>query len=363
MDGIEVSPIDRAKYRFLLWLREKLYERPAGYMLRDGVVPPSIQKINAFFAGKPMGIFLPYEVYTEEGLFLQDDSMGLAMELTVFHRLRLDVGAELQQELLQLLPDGYFCQVQLANLGSTNRYRVLLTVTGHKDTADRKMLVALREQIADLCLGFGITASNLQPESLLSLITALFDDEYRHCAPAYDDTSLIKNQAGHAHVSIRDSRIVLSEDGHVFREILVSQSRRFGLTEILPLQGLYPVLLHAGKSFLSFNFRKSGTAVEGQFAVFELVTPGGASNLPGIFSRHDWLLEHDRFNTHLTLLSSLPLGISPGLYPYLKEARRWRPFTMVQAGALMPLTYMPNDIEAMATNTVTTRAVGEVAHA
>lgn len=363
MDGITVSPIDRAKYRFLLWLREKLYERPAGYMLRDGVVPPSIQKINSFFAGKPMGIFLPYEVYTDECLFLQDDSVGLAMELTVFHRLRFDVAAELQQELLQLLPDSYFCQLQLAKLGETGRYRVLLTVTGHKDMADRKMLVDLRGQIVELCLGFGITASNLQPEGLLTLVNGLFDDESHYQASGYDNNVLIKNQAGHSSVSIRDGRIVLSEEGCVFREILVSQARCFGFNEPQPLQGLYPVLMYSGKVFLSLNFRKEGKAIEGQFVVFELVAPGDEAALPGVFSRHEWLLECDRFNTHLTVLSALPLGISPGLYPYLKEARRWRPFAPHQVCALMPLSYMPNDVAAVATGLATAQPVAaEVAY-
>lgn len=369
MDGVAVSGFDRWKYRAILWVREKLYERPAGFLLKEGAVPPSIQAINHLFAGRPVSIFLPYEAYTDDGLFkacagrvkgqvVPTFAFGLA--LTSRSRIDAATGAALQASLLEALPAGFVLQTLTAVLpGAEGRYTALLCCTAPAG-ADRQAVLDCRDGYRERLQAFGLGAAVLTPEDVLGFVRQAFDAPEGEGAP-YDDGELIKNQAGYAGVSLTSDRMQLATERGVFRELALFNGRRYGWDRFYPLASLYPALVSGVPHILSVCAERRDEGFAGNFLVAEILEPGQSPRLPALFEGNGWLIEQDRYNAHLTFLGLIPMGVSAQVAHLKWTQRRWRLFDAEQLGTVLPLPYQANGAaERTRTNNVVSL---EAAHA
>lgn len=343
MDGIKVSAFDRAKYRALLWLRDKLYERPAGYLLQEGATPPSMQRIQAFVGACPAGLLSPYEVYTDDGLYRNDDAIALILTLSSEHRLPWDTAAKLQTLLLEILPPGITYQVQLVRVADDGRYTCLLTASAPITADNRAALLRMRPVLEDMLVEAGIQAGAFEPDALITLMRQLFDAPSASSI-SYDDQALIKNQFGAARLSFESGRFGVQMGDRNLRWLKPYQVRAVSPDPQSRLQSLLPALLNKGGFVLSFNFKSASAGVLGQVTLLDIQRVGSQSSLHTVLARNGWLLEEDRFSAHLTLLSSLPAAIGPSLQAALKQTRRWRTWAEHEAGAMLPLPYMANQV-------------------
>lgn len=349
MDGVAVSGFDRWKYRAILWVREKLYERPAGMLLQEGAVAPSIQAINHLFAGRPVSIFLPYEAYTDDGLFkgyagrvkgqtLATFAFGL--KITSSSRLdALEAGA-LQEALLQALPVGFVLQLLTAVLpGQAGSYTALLCCTAPAGT-ERQAVLDCRDGYSERLQAFGLGVAGLTPDDVLGFVRQAFDDPAGEGEP-YDDAELIKNQAGAAGVSLAADRMQLSTGDRVFRELALYNGRRFGWDRFFPLAPMYPALL-GRPHILAVSAQRREDGFAGNFLAGEILEPGQAPRFQSLFEDGGWLIEQDRYNAHLTFLGLIPMGVSAQLATLKWTQRRWRLFDGEQLGTILPLPYQAN---------------------
>lgn len=352
MDGVAVSGFDRWKYRAILWVREKLYERPAGMLLKEGAMPPSIQAINHLFAGRPVSIFLPYEAYTDDGLFkaytarvkgqrIATFSFGLA--LTGSSRLDALEASALQESILQALPAGFVLQTLTAHLpGQEGGYTALLCCTAPAGT-DRQMVLDCREGYSERLQAFGLGAAVLTPADVLAFVRQAFDVPTEEGVP-YDDNELIKNQAGYAGVSLTADRMQLSTQLGVFREVALFNGRRYGWDQFFPLAPMYPALMSGGPHILSVCAQRREEGFMGTFLAAELLEPGQAPRLARIFEDGGWVIEQDRYNAHMSFLGLLPMGVTEQLAKLHGAQRRWRPFEGDQLSRILPLPYQANTV-------------------
>lgn len=349
MDGSGINPIDRFKYRAIKWVREKLYEVPAGFLLAEGALPPSIQAMNQLFKDRPLSVFLPYEVFTEEGLFktvVGNDGAHLraifsfSLTLTTPRRLGRVESEALQRLVERELPEGYFLQVIAARLpGDLQNYTAMLCLSS-PEGEDRSRVLAVREAYEHALDRLEIANKRVDADGLLHFIAQAFD---RADAAGYDDTELLKNQCGCSGLNIQGERIELvdSED-KPFRDIHLFNGRRFGFKAFLPLADIYPAILNGMNYLAVTSLQREGEGVVGQFVFAELTAPGATSQAAAVFSSRGWLIERDGFNTHLTFLTLIPMGINAGMAELLLQKKRWRSFTLEQLYQILPLPYQAN---------------------
>lgn len=310
---------------------------------------PSIQAINHLFAGRPVSLFLPYEAYTDDGLFkafagrvkgqtLATFAFGL--RLTSDARLdALEAGA-LQEALLQALPDGFVLQLLTAVLpGQSGGYTALLCCTAPAGT-ERQAVLDCRDGYAERLQAFGLGVTALTPDAVLGFVRQAFDAPAGEGAP-YDDAELIKNQAGDAGVALTADRMQLSAGGRVFRELALFNGRRFGWDRFYPLSPIFPALLGRPHILAVCAQRREG-GFAGNFLAGEILAPGEAPRLQSLFEDGGWLIEQDRYNAHMTFLGLIPMGVTAQLAALKWTQRRWRLFDGEQLGTILPLPYQAN---------------------
>lgn len=351
MDGIKVTAVDRLKNRFKLWLREKLYELPTAHHLKQGLDPGMVHALNSFFSGRDLSMYLPYEVYTEEGLFKNEESYAFGLEISSTGRMGFKDAEGLQIELLSGIPKGLFIQFQVFTGGAKHGYRSWLTVTGALTHEVRMQLIATREKLIEVLSRKGLLVDGVDPQMLLGLLSGLLDVEP---VTGYDDELLVKTQAGVSRVDVRNGRLMLSKDGVRFRDLIIYQARRFGVMEPVWIRRVLDALVNDDLDctiqktnfFISLNFRQGEEGVEGQLLVMEMVEVGAAGQVEAMLLREEWLIELDRFSTHLSWLSLMPFGVGPMVFSGLEKQRRWNPIGMEIFTRIIPLPYKANAVES-----------------
>lgn len=351
MDGIKVTAFDRAKNRFKLWLREKLYELPTAHHLRQGLDPGMVRALNSFFSGRDLGMYLPYEVYTDEGLFKNEESYAFGLEISSVVRVGFKDAEVLQLELLGAIPKGLFVQFQAFTGGAEHGYRCWLTLTGGLTDDVRGQLTKTREVLKEILSRKGFLVALVDAQMLLELLSGLLD-----VVPVatYSDEHLVKTQAGISRVDVRNGRLMLSHNGERFRDLIVYQARRFGVLEPVWIRRVLDVLVSDDLKitdkkvdfFISLNFRQGDQGVEGQMLIMELVEVDQTGCLARLMLEEEWLIELDRYSTHLSWLSLMPFGIGPMVFGGIEKQRRWNPISMDNLSRIIPLPYKANAVES-----------------
>lgn len=347
MDGIKVTAVDRLRNRFKLWVREKLYQMPTAHHLKQGLNPGMVVALNSFFAGRDLGMYLPYEIYTDDGLFKNEESYAFGIEVSNSGQMGFKDAQALQIELLGGIPKGLFMQFQIFSEGAEQGYRCWLTVTGALNSDVRHQLISVREKISEVFLQHGFYVAAVNPQMLLSLLSSMLDIE---TVKEYDDEYLVKTQAGFSRVDVNNGRLMLSTDGVAFRDLVVYQARRFGVMEPVWIRRVLDALLHEAviqkfNFFISLNFRQSDEGIEGQLLVMEIVDAGGVARVAEKMLEEEWLIELDRYSTHLSWMSLMPFGVGPMIFSGLEKQRRWNPIGMEKLARILPLPYKSNAIE------------------
>lgn len=349
VDTASVSRVDRWKYRGILWVRARLYERPAGMLLQEGQLPPSLRAINSLFAGRPVSGFLPYEAYTGDGLYKTVSggdprrfvpTFSFALTLTSGQRLAAPAARVLQDQVLERLPPGHVLQCLTGRLpGIAQGYAALLCVTAPAGEG-RAAVTALRDDLVAAVAQSGVAVALLSPDDLLAFIRMAFDPTSE--GPGYDEGVLLKNQAGAAGLHLSADRLQLRSADGVFRELALFNGRRYGSGRSIPLATLFPALLNGGPHWVGVIVQRRPEGLVGNFLAAEFLAPGAPATLASTFQAGGWLIEQDRYHAHMTFLGLLPMGINPGLADILLRQRRWRPFPVEQLAPLLPLPYQAN---------------------
>lgn len=349
MDGLAVSPIDRLKYRGIHWLLEKLYERPAGVLIAEGAIPASIQAMDMLFENRPLAAFLPYEVFTDDGLFKTVNGTKRQNSQTIFsfgfalnipHRLQVAQARALAQGIEDALPEQYTLQVMNARLpGDEDRYSAFVCLTA-PDNAPREDVLKLRETYENLFADFEISADRFTPDAIMGFIGQAFDTVP---AAAYDDHQIIASQCSFAGVKITLENVQLrTEDGNIFRELYLYSPRCYGLKGTIPLLGIFPAIINELHFITQYAGRRTESGFVGQFVFAELTEPGKPSKAPSVFSGAGWLMERDVYNAHLSLLSLFPMAISATMAGQMVRLKRWRAFSANHVRAILPLPFQAN---------------------
>lgn len=350
MDGIAVNPIDRLKYRGLRWLLEKLYERPAGFLIAEGAMPASIHAMDRLFQNRQLGAFLPYEVFTDEGLFKSVYGKKFSKPYTVFsfalalkmsHRLEASQARAMALVIEQALPPRYVLQAITARLpGEDNSYTALLCLTAPNNTP-RDVVLSVRDRIEDLFHDFDMTAERLDPNALLQFVNQAFDLD---TSMPYDDHALISSQCGFVGVNITPQGVELKDaDGDVFRHLHLYTTRRYGMgPQPIPFLSVFPSLVNDLHFIAQFVGIRDDHGLIGQFVFADITEPGEVSQAQNIFASRGWLIEKDVYNAHLSFLSLLPMAVSVPMAAQFISLKRWRRFSDTQVQAILPLPFQAN---------------------
>lgn len=349
MDGIAVNPIDRLKYRAIRWLLEKLYERPAGFLLADGAIPASIQAMDMLFENRPLAAFLPYEVFTDEGLFKSVNGSKLQRAHTIFsfafalkvpHRLQAVQARALAQVIEASLPSHYVLQVISARLpGDEDQYTALVCLTAPDDTP-RSSVLAVRDVYEAVFYDFDIAVERLDPDSLLRFVCQAFDSE---AAAPYNDHDLICDQCAFSGVGITPQGIELRNAENVpFRVLHLYTPRRYGMGDPIPLLQIFPAIINDLRFIAQFVGTRDADGLAGQFVFAEIAEVGEGSHAPDVFASRGWLIEKDVYNAHLSFLSLFPMAVSATMAKQLLRLRRWRRFNAEHVQAILPLPFQAN---------------------
>lgn len=356
MDGIKVTPLDRFRNRLRLWIREQFYQLPMGHHLQQGLNPAMVNTLNTFFAGRDLGMYLPYEVFTEEGLFKNEESYSFGIRIASAKSIGFKQAKELQLDLLGKLPKGLFLQFQMTNIGHSETYECWLNVTGEQTPMVREELISVRADVSQCLEKNGFIVSQVGPADLLKMISLMLDvNETKH----YNDEQLIKTQAAISQVSVKNGRMTLStQDNPTFRDLIIYQARRFGLHNADWINYCYPCVLGKVECFMSLNCHLNDNGVyEGQFLLMEPVAVGERGKLEAALLLNNWLIELDRYCTHLSWLSLMPFGVGPMVYGAIESQRRWTPISLHKLHNILPLPYQANALSPSAPSFTESREV------
>lgn len=334
MDSSKVGLVDRVKYRALLWLKEKAYERPVGFLLKDGVSVPSLQRVKKYFSGRPIGLFIPYEVYLGRGIYKNEDTVSLLVVIENIDYFVALSTTEIHDILLHALPINYIYQWQMLHLCEDGPSTVILTITASPLTS-LDDLIALGDVISSLLIGIGCSLRKVGVDELLMFLRELFHIDAIN--DVYDKGVLIRSQVSGARIDVDEGGLKIRSTTNVDENVYVgvSQVWRKGKTSGLPLSHLTESLPAQRRWVTSFNFRLTESGVNGQLLIMEYFSENQEQTLHSLLSSCGWLLESDRFNAHLSLMSCLPCAIGYDFLCVLEQNHRWQNWTEDEVADLL----------------------------
>lgn len=338
MLDIKATPIDRLKHRVSVTLANWLYEASVGFRLKNGELPASIHRMRNYFEKSELASFLPYEVYSEDGLFLNEGSVSAAFFLRTTSRLDENHVSVVARQLINEIPDGSWLQLQYFNTGlEEEAYDCVLSLNFPEKTPVSEALdwaKTLESSFSEI----GVQIESLTPATLLALLSRLFNEPESE----YDDKDIIKNQKGRVQLNILPGVIELAHEGGVCRQLTAFTIRHTGAPRQVPLAHLVPALLGSVRGVLTLNFCQGS---EGMFLAhfgYLGVGEGSPATWKTLFSRAGWLIEQDKYNTHVSFLAALPMGLNSELGAVLEKTQRARRYTAQSLVGLLPLPYVAN---------------------
>ncbi len=338
MLDIKATPIDRLKHRVSVTLSNWLYEASVGHRLKNGELPASIHRMRNYFEKRELASFLPYEVYSDEGLFLNEGSLSAAFFLRTKTRLDENHVSAVAHQIVNEIPVGSWLQLQYFNTGlEAEAYDCVLSLNFNENTPVNDV----SGWVNTLEAGFsaiGIQIEPLTPDSLLELLSRFFNEP----SSSYDDQDIIKNQKGRVHLNILPGVIELAREETACQKFTAFTIRHTGARRQVPLAHLVPALLGNVRGVLSLGLRHEADGMAVAHFGYLGIGEGTPATWKTLFSRAGWLIEQDKYNTHVSFLAALPMGLDSELGLVLEKTQRARRYTAQSLVGLLPLPYVAN---------------------